>query len=234
MRFEECDLNGTTFERCDFKFNGGAAILFSFSGTELGNGNTVRLSRIWMNILTNWPRFNNDNTSGGWPAAIAWSSQSNGLSEGNVSYLNGGEGMTVGNSDLNGKVSTNNVVRHTALVFNILGTDNIHPSGVVNGITIRNNLLEDVSSANWGGNGQFLLAGTMYFHSCNSSATGVDCKTATPYYTDFLTLGGTSGSGTYVLGNVVTDKLELGGTSALTMDLNSNVAFSILKATLLR
>jgi len=87
---------------------------------------------------------------------------------------------------------------------------------------------------NWGGNGQFLLAGTMYFHSCNSSATGVDCKTTTPYYTDFLTLGGTSGSGTYVLGDVVTDKLELGGTSALTMDLNSNVAFSILKATLLR
>lgn len=110
--------NGHTFDHCDIKFNGGAAILFSYSGTELGNGNTVRLSRIWMNILNNWPRFNNDNTSGGWPAAIAWSSQSNGLSEGNVSYLNGGEGMTVGNSDLAGKVSTGNVVRHNIVFDN--------------------------------------------------------------------------------------------------------------------
>ena len=89
--------NGHTFDHCDIKFNGGAAILFSYSGMQLGNGNTVTMSRIWMNVLNNWPRFNNDNTSGGWPAAIAWSSQSNGLSEGNVSYLNGGEGMTVGN-----------------------------------------------------------------------------------------------------------------------------------------
>jgi hypothetical protein len=110
--------NGHTFDHCDIKFNGGAAILFSYSGTELGNGNTVKLSRIWMNILNNWPRFNNDNTSAGWPAAIAWSSQMNGLSEGNVSYLNGGEGMTVGNSDLAGKVSTNNVVRHNIVFDN--------------------------------------------------------------------------------------------------------------------
>ncbi|MCU1276636.1 MAG: hypothetical protein JWM53_182 [bacterium] len=110
--------NGHTFDHCDLKFNGGAAILFSYSGKQLGDGNTVRMSRIWMNVLNNWPRFNNDNTSGGWPAAIAWSSQSNGLSEGNVSYLNGGEGMTVGNSDLAGLVSTNNVVRHNVVFDN--------------------------------------------------------------------------------------------------------------------
>ena len=110
--------NHHTFDHCDIKFNGGAAILFSYSGTQLGDSNTVRFSRIWMNILTNWPRFNNDNTSGGWPAAIAWSSQSNGLSEGNVSYLNGGEGMTVGNSDLSGQVSMNNVVRHNIVFDN--------------------------------------------------------------------------------------------------------------------
>src|SRR5438445_6225352 len=54
---------------------------------------------------------------------------------------------------------------------------------------------------NWGGGGQFLLAGTMYFHSCNSSGTGVNCKTATPYYSDKLTLQGNSGSGTYVVGD---------------------------------
>ncbi len=110
--------NGHTFDHCDIKFNGGAAILFSYSGSLPGNGNTVRMSRIWFNILNNWPRFNNDNTSGGWPAAIAWSTQSNGLSEGNVSYMNGGEGMTVGNSDLSGQVSMNNVVRHNIVFDN--------------------------------------------------------------------------------------------------------------------
>jgi hypothetical protein len=110
--------NGHTFDHCDFKFNGGAAILFDYSGSQLGNGNTVTMSRIWMNILNNWPRFNNDNTSGGWPAAIDWESQSNGLSQGNVSYLNGGEGMTVGNSDLSGMVSQNNVVRHNIVFDN--------------------------------------------------------------------------------------------------------------------
>jgi hypothetical protein len=105
-----------SFDHCDFKFNGGTAILFSYSGTELGDGNTVKQSRIWMNVLTNWPRFNNGWTGGGWPGAISWMSQSNGLSEGNVSYLNGGEGMTVGDTDLAGKTSMNNVARHN-LVF---------------------------------------------------------------------------------------------------------------------
>ena len=107
-----------TFDHCDIKFNGGAAILFSSNGTALGDGNTVRMSRIWMNILHNWPRFNNDNTSGGWPAAIDWSTQSNGLSEGNVSYFNGGEGMTVGNTDVAGQTSMNNVVRHNIVFDN--------------------------------------------------------------------------------------------------------------------
>jgi hypothetical protein len=90
------------------------------------------------------------------------------------------------------------------------------------------------ANPNWGGGGQFLIAGTMYFHSCNSSGTGVNCKTATPYYSDLLLLEGNSGSGTYVLGDTVVDKLKLGGSSGFTMDLNANVAFSILKATLLR
>jgi hypothetical protein len=54
---------------------------------------------------------------------------------------------------------TNNLVRHVSSGINILGTDNIHPSGTVNGITIRNNLFEDVSAANWGGVGRFMMIG---------------------------------------------------------------------------
>ena len=87
---------------------------------------------------------------------------------------------------------------------------------------------------NWGGGGQFLLAGTMYFHSCNSSGTGVGCGTPPTYYNDIFKLQGNSGSGTYVLGSIVSDNLTLGGTSGITMDLNPTKYFSILKATLLQ
>jgi Putative Flp pilus-assembly TadE/G-like len=86
----------------------------------------------------------------------------------------------------------------------------------------------------WGGGGQFLLAGTMYFRSCNSSGTGVNCGAVGTYWNDIFTLQGNSGSGTYVLGEIVTDNLSLGGTSGITMDLNPNVAYPILKATLIQ
>ena len=52
---------------------------------------------------------------------------------------------------------TNNVVRHVASVFNILGNDDVHPSRTTNDITIRNNLFLDISTANWGGAGRFML-----------------------------------------------------------------------------
>jgi Putative Flp pilus-assembly TadE/G-like len=86
----------------------------------------------------------------------------------------------------------------------------------------------------WGGGGQFLLAGTMYFHSCNASGTGVGCGTPPTYYNDIFKMEGNSGSGTYVLGNIVADNLTLTGTSGITMDLNPTPVATILKATLLR
>ncbi len=52
---------------------------------------------------------------------------------------------------------TNNIVRHVSSVFNILGWDNNATSLQTNHITIRNNVFEDVSSANWGGNGRIML-----------------------------------------------------------------------------
>jgi hypothetical protein len=87
---------------------------------------------------------------------------------------------------------------------------------------------------NWGGGGQFLLAGTMYFHSCNASGTGVNCGAAGTYWNNTFTLQGNSGSGTFVLGEIVTDNLILGGTSGVTMDLNPNSAYPTLKATLIQ
>jgi hypothetical protein len=91
--------------------------------------------------------------------------------------------------------------------------------------------------ADWGGAGQFLLAGTMYFHACNSSGTGVGCSTAAgknDYYSDLLKIHGNACSGTYVFGDVVADQLLLDGTGCLTMDLNPSSSYNILKASLLR
>jgi len=54
----------------------------------------------------------------------------------------------------------NNVLQHSAAGISILGTDDTNPSQQTNGITIRNNLLADIDSQNWGGNGYaFMLTG---------------------------------------------------------------------------
>jgi len=94
----------------------------------------------------------------------------------------------------------------------------------------------------WGGGGQFLLAGTLYFHQCivagtptgaGGSDTGLNCTASTAFNTK-LSLSGNAASGTYVLGEIIVDQLTLGGTSAINMQLNPNATYNILKATLLR
>jgi len=52
---------------------------------------------------------------------------------------------------------TNNTIRHVAAGVNILGRDDSNPSQMTNDITVRNNVFVDISAANWGGAGQFLL-----------------------------------------------------------------------------
>jgi hypothetical protein len=52
---------------------------------------------------------------------------------------------------------TNNVIRHVASAFNILGRETKYPSVAASNITIRNNLIEDVSAAKYGGNGRFIV-----------------------------------------------------------------------------
>jgi hypothetical protein len=52
---------------------------------------------------------------------------------------------------------TNNVVRNVAGGFNILGRDNIYPSLETNNIVVRNNLFENISGSQFGGQGRFLL-----------------------------------------------------------------------------
>ena len=83
------------------------------------------------------------------------------------------------------------------------------------------------TSANpsWGGGGQFLSSGFMYFHSGN----GATCGTSTTC----LTLQGGSGSQSYTLGNIVVDKLSLGGNPQINMILNPTATFQVLKPTVL-
>jgi hypothetical protein len=116
------EASNITFDHCDVKFNGGAGIAFAVASGDLSvTGNSVTYTRIWMNVLDNWPRFNNHNTGGGWPGSLTWYSQSNGLSQGNVVYQNGGEGQIFWGTEGSGSTvhtSTNNVARNDVIFDN--------------------------------------------------------------------------------------------------------------------
>lgn len=86
----------------------------------------------------------------------------------------------------------------------------------------------------YGGAGSILLAGAMYFHSCNSSGTGQTCGDPPTYYSDYFSLQGAAGSTTYVLGDIVTDNLVMGGGGTIVMDLNPAATAVVLKASLLQ
>jgi hypothetical protein len=87
----------------------------------------------------------------------------------------------------------------------------------------------------WGGGGGFLLAGSMYFHQCNSTiaGAGTNCAASGAFNANF-DFQGNSGSSSYVLGDMVADTMSMGGTPNVNMALNPNAAYNTLKATLLR
>ncbi len=89
-------------------------------------------------------------------------------------------------------------------------------------------------SATWGGTGKFLVAGALYFHHCNTSGTGTACGAPNTYYNALFSLSGTSCSTAYVWGSIVVDHFALSGTPCITMDLNPNAAYLIMKASLIR
>jgi hypothetical protein len=65
----------------------------------------------------------------------------------------------------------------------------------------------------------------MYFHSGGGGTCGTN--------TSCLTLQGGSGSQSFTLGNIVVDKLALGGNPQINMILNPSATFQILRPTLL-
>jgi hypothetical protein len=52
---------------------------------------------------------------------------------------------------------TNNIVRNASGGIQMLGRDNIHPSLETNNIVVRNNLFENISGSQFGGQGRFVL-----------------------------------------------------------------------------
>jgi hypothetical protein len=81
------------------------------------------------------------------------------------------------------------------------------------------------AAPSWGGGGQFLSSGFLYFHSGNGSTCGTN--------TSCLTLQGGSGAQSFALGNMVVDELALGGNPEINMILNPAATFAVLRATLL-
>ena len=116
------ETSGNVFDHVDARFNGGGGVDFDANSSDLTiTGNTLIHSRIWMNVLHNWPRFNNANTGGGWPGGTGWYSQSNVTIEGNVIYGNGGEGLVIWGTNGSGGTAheaMNNVARHNVVFDN--------------------------------------------------------------------------------------------------------------------
>jgi hypothetical protein len=115
-----------------------------------------------------------------------------------------------------------------------LGTND--PLGEQRGMLFFQNRDSTGVVGTWDGGGSFGLAGMMYFHSCHNgvgNGGGASCNT-TSGYTDSFHLQGGACSSTFVIGDIVTDKLHLGGNPCIEMDLNPNALYYVLKASLLQ
>ena len=82
------------------------------------------------------------------------------------------------------------------------------------------------ATPSWGGGGQFLSSGFMYFTSGNGATCGTN--------TSCLTLQGNSGSQSFTLGNIVVDELSMGGSPTINMILNPTATFQVLRPSLLQ
>jgi hypothetical protein len=114
-----------------------------------------------------------------------------------------------------------------------LGTND--PIGEQRGVLFfQNRATSSSAQPNWGGSGQFLLAGTMYFHQCATSGTdtGLNCQSTA--YNDVLTLTGNACAGSYIIGEIIVDQLSGNGAACITIDLQQNPTHYLLKAALLQ
>jgi hypothetical protein len=114
-----------------------------------------------------------------------------------------------------------------------LGTDD--PIGEQHGVVFFGNRSQAAAQPAYGGGGTAALLGSLYFHFCNSpDGAGLGSNCPTSAFTDNLTLQGTTGSTSYIIGNLVSDQLRLQGTPQIFMDLNPNALYYVVKASLLQ
>ena len=99
------------------------------------------------------------------------------------------------------------------------------PGGLYRGFLFFQNR-SAAANPSWGGGGQFLLSGFMYFHSGNGATCGTN--------TTCLSMSGGSGAGAFTLGNLVADKLSMQGNSSLNMILNPELTFALFRPQVLR
>jgi Putative Flp pilus-assembly TadE/G-like len=94
-------------------------------------------------------------------------------------------------------------------------------TGVYRGILFFVDRSISSAGAAWSGGGAFILAGSIYSHNTATS-------------NDTFSLGGNSGSTSLVIGNIVTDQLGMNGNPNITMQLDPNATYPILKVELLQ
>ena len=75
--------------------------------------------------------------------------------------------------------------------------------------------------------------GTEYFHNCPNSVSG-PCSAPPTDYQAIVNLQGNSGTNTRVIGAIIADQLQLGGSSGIDMELNPDGTFYFLKVALLQ
>lgn len=75
----------------------------------------------------------------------------------------------------------------------------------------------DTTNPALSGSGQLAYGGSLYFHSSSNS--------------DVLALSGGTGTGSYILGNIVADRITLSGSGSIGMQLNPKPSTYMLKAT---
>ena len=144
-----------------------------------------------------------------------------------------------GSSSLPGNLPASTAIQGNVLVAPCTGyygdpLGSSDPLGIQRGILFFQDRSASTVNASWGGGGQFLLAGAIYIHHCNASGTGNGCGNPPSYYDADFSLSGNSCAGTYIIGTMVVDNLSMGGSSCMTMDLNPNAAYWVMKATMVR
>jgi len=90
------------------------------------------------------------------------------------------------------------------------------------------------ASADWQGGGSSIVSGFQYFHQCHlANGTGTQPCDSTGYGATF-NLAGNSPAGSFTIGSIVTDVLNLGGSTSIYMFLNPKPSFTGLQVALLQ